>query len=102
MQRTPITSCCNYCGSHGHLVVTREYIFITRSSRYRKISGTVLDQQGAVVPTASISAKNVEAGAERSVISDGSCRFRMVSDSKVGTADGGILETGPGDAKEID
>src|SRR5215831_20020229 len=43
------------------------------------ILGTVRDPQGAVVPNASVSAKNVETGAERTVLTDASGGFSIAS-----------------------
>ena len=45
----------------------------------RSIVGTARDQQGAVIPNASVSAKNQETGAERTVASDASGGFNIVS-----------------------
>lgn len=43
------------------------------------ILGTIRDQQGAVIPKASVSAKNLGTGAERSAVSDASGGFSIVS-----------------------
>ena len=43
------------------------------------IVGTVLDAQGAVVPNASISAKNLDTGAERTAVSETSGEFTISS-----------------------
>ena len=48
------------------------------------ILGTVRDQQGAVIPNATVTAKSVETGAERSAVSDASGRFSIVSVSAGG------------------
>src|SRR5258708_10412454 len=37
-----------------------------------RIVGTIRDSQGAVIPNASVSAKNLETGAERTMLSDAS------------------------------
>jgi hypothetical protein len=44
-----------------------------------RILGTILDSQGGVIPNASVSAKNVETGAERTTTSDASGGFNIVS-----------------------
>ena len=44
-----------------------------------RIVGTIRDQQGAVIPNTSISAKNVGTGAERTAVSDASGGFSIVS-----------------------
>src|SRR6202171_3823215 len=44
-----------------------------------RILGTIRDSQGAVIPNASVSAKNVETGAERTTASDGFGGFNIVS-----------------------
>src|SRR5689334_10096617 len=43
------------------------------------ILGTVRDPQGAVIPNASVSAKNVGTGAERTVLTDASGGFSIAS-----------------------
>src|ERR1700682_2200756 len=44
-----------------------------------RILGTIRDSQGAVIPNAPVSAKNVETGAERTTASDASGGFNIVS-----------------------
>jgi len=44
-----------------------------------RIVGTIRDQQGAVIPNASVSAKNLDTGAERTAVSDASGGFSIVS-----------------------
>src|SRR6266513_1869707 len=44
-----------------------------------RIIGTIRDSQGAVVPNASVSAKNLETGAERTALSDASGGFNITS-----------------------
>src|SRR5438105_15213033 len=54
-----------------------------RKSAAQNITGTILgtvrDPQGAVVPNASVSAKNVGTGAERTVLTDASGGFTIAS-----------------------
>src|SRR2546422_3434601 len=44
-----------------------------------RIVGTIRDSQAAVIPSASVSAKNLETGAERTTLSDGSGEFNITS-----------------------
>src|SRR5437660_1777258 len=44
-----------------------------------RIVGTIRDSQGAVIPNASVSAKNLETGAERTMLSDASGGFNITS-----------------------
>src|SRR5215831_4109696 len=44
-----------------------------------RIVGTIRDSQGAVIPGASVSAKNLETGAERATLSDASGGFNITS-----------------------
>ena len=57
------------------------------------ILGTVRDPQGAVVPNASVSAKNVETGAERPVLTDVSGGFSIAS-VPAGSYDVTVLASG--------
>src|SRR5215470_5017554 len=54
-----------------------------RKSAAQNITGTLLgtvrDPQGAVVPNASVSAKNAETGAERTAVTDASGGFSIAS-----------------------
>src|SRR3954464_9091939 len=44
-----------------------------------QIAGTIKDQSGAVIPGATITARNVETGLTRVGVSDGSGEYRLVS-----------------------
>ena len=44
-----------------------------------RILGTIRDQQGAVAPNASVTARNMETGAERTAVSDASGGYSIVS-----------------------
>ena len=62
------------------------------------IVGTIRDQQGAVIPNAAISAKNLGTGAERSAMSDASGGFSIVS---VPAGAYSVTATAPGFQTEI-
>src|ERR1700730_12441724 len=51
---------------------------VAQSTTGGAIGGVVKDPQGAVVPNASVSARNVETNAEGKAITDSSCGFRVV------------------------
>src|SRR5205823_7937640 len=42
------------------------------------ISGKVIDQNGAVIPNASVTAKLIATGVERTVVADGDGRYRII------------------------
>src|SRR6478672_11611267 len=44
-----------------------------------QISGTVKDQSGAVIPGATVTARNVDTGLSRVAVSDGTGEYRLVS-----------------------
>jgi hypothetical protein len=68
-------------------VVVLLVVFLSLSNASRSISqtvtgrvlGTIRDQQGAVIPNASVSAKNVGTGAERSAVANSSGEFTIDS-----------------------
>src|SRR5215831_20887042 len=68
-----------------------------RKSAAQNITGTILgtvrDPQGAVVPNASVSAKNVGTGAERTVLTDASGGFSIAS-VPAGSYDVTVLASG--------
>ena len=63
-----------------------------------RIVGTVRDSQGAVVPNASVSAKNLETGAERTTLSDASGGFNITS---VPAGSYEVTVSAPGLQKEV-
>src|SRR5215831_7103630 len=63
-----------------------------------RIVGTIRDPQGAVIPNASVSAKNLETGAERTTLSDASGGFNITS-IPAGSYD--MAVSAPGFQKEV-
>ena len=63
-----------------------------------RILGTIRDSQGAVVPNASVSAKNLETGAERTTLSDASGIFNITS---VPAGSYELTVSAPGFQKEV-
>jgi len=63
-----------------------------------RILGTIRDSQGAVVPNASVSAKNLETGAERTILSDASGGFNITS---VPAGSYEVTVSAPGFQKEV-
>jgi hypothetical protein len=63
-----------------------------------RILGTIRDSQGAVVPNASVSAKNLETGAERTTLSDASGGFNITS---VPAGSYEVTVSAPGFQKEL-
>ena len=63
-----------------------------------RILGTIRDSQGALVPNASVSAKNLETGAERTTLSDTTGGFNITS---VPAGSHEVTVTSPGFQKEV-
>src|SRR5436853_4454665 len=63
-----------------------------------RILGTIRDSQGAVIPNASVSAKNLESGAERTILSDASGGFNITS---IPAGSYEVTASAPGFQKEV-
>src|SRR5437588_8160457 len=63
-----------------------------------RIVGTIRDSQGAVIPNASVSAKNLESGAERTILSDASGGFNITS---IPAGSYEVTASAPGFQKEV-
>src|SRR3989454_2276685 len=63
-----------------------------------RIVGTIRDSQGAVIPNASVSAKNLETGAERTMLSDASGGFNITS---IPAGSYEVTASAPGLQKEV-
>src|SRR5437016_1132500 len=72
------------CGLLVAVLVAAVFVFINAPRAIAqtvagRILGTIRDSQGAVVPNTSVSAKNLETGAERTTLSDASGGFNITS-----------------------
>src|SRR3989442_7016491 len=63
-----------------------------------RIVGTIRDSQAAVIPNASVSAKNLETGAERTTLSDASGGFNITS---IPAGSYEVTASAPGFQKEV-
>src|SRR5438132_6527240 len=91
------------CGLLVAVLVAAVFVFINGPRAIAqtvagRILGTIRDSQGAVVPNASVSAKNLETGAERTTLSDASGGFNITS---VPAGSYEVTVSAPGFQKEV-
>src|SRR5437763_9124542 len=76
---------CRFLRAGTHLALTAVFVFVISVSSARSqdldnvtISGRITDQNGAVIPNASVTAKLIKTGVERTVVADNDGRYKII------------------------
>ncbi|PYS43131.1 MAG: hypothetical protein DMF71_07820, partial [Acidobacteria bacterium] len=76
---------CRFLRAGTHLALTAVFVFVISVSSARSqdldnvtISGKVTDQNGAVIPNASVTSRLIKTGVERTVVADNDGRYKII------------------------